>query len=54
MLQYLDSSKVKMYGIDTTVKIIPKVYNPYKLMIIYTIEKNLKKKYNCFIYLFKI
>lgn len=43
MLKYLDSKYAKMYGIDCTYKIIPKSYNPYKLMTIYSIESKLKK-----------
>jgi hypothetical protein len=32
-----------MYGIDTTFKIIPKSFSPYKLMTIYAIDNKLKK-----------
>ena len=44
MLKYLNFSNAKMYSIDTTFKIIPKSFSPYKLMTIYAIDNKLKKK----------
>ena len=39
MIKYLDYNNSKMYGIDITFKIIPRSFKPYKLMTIYTIDK---------------
>ena len=40
MIKFLDYNNSKFYGIDYTYKIIPRSLKPYKLMVIYSIDKN--------------
>ena len=47
MIKYLDYNNSKMYGIDITFKIIPRSFKPYKLMTIYTIDKEKKSTIIC-------
>ena len=42
MIKYLDDKKAKLYGLDFTFHIIPRIFKPYKLMDLYAIEP--KKK----------
>lgn len=43
MITSLDTSKGKQFGIDCTFKVIPKIFKPYKLMTIYSINENENK-----------
>ena len=40
MIKYLDFKNSKLYRIDVTFRIMPRSLKPYKLMSIYTIDKN--------------